>query len=213
MTTNLLIVDDHKIVTDGLSAMIAENPQFAIKGIAHDGATALEMVKVLSVDIVMLDIDMPVLNGIETAKILKKEYPDIKVIILTMHDERAMIRLFSELGANGYLLKNASKEELVTALEKVKDGELFYSEEVSSILLRPDEEAKKSPVLNSLTDREIEIIQLIASGLSNKEIGDKLFISHRTVDTHRTNLMQKLDLHNIAGLVRFAIQHGLLSEE
>lgn len=206
---NLLIVDDHKIVTDGLALLLRDEPGIEIKGIASDGQMAIEMVRLLKVDVVLMDVDMPGTNGIQATQVIKREYPHIRVVILTMHDEKGMVQVLLEAGADGYLLKTSSRDEVLRAIQQVNSGKNYLSSDVQRILLREDGNPKKG-LLSQLTEREIEILGLIAQGYSNKEIGDKLFISHRTVDTHRTNLMQKLDVHNIAGLVRLAIECGLI---
>jgi DNA-binding NarL/FixJ family response regulator len=211
VSTQILLVDDHSIVTDGLKALLQGESDFAIKGEAHNGQMALEMLRVLKVDLVLMDIDMPVMSGSEAIQHIKREFPDMKVIVLTMHDEKAIINKLIELGADGYLLKNSSKEELLLCIRGVLRNERYISSEATAILLRVEEKKESGP-LSQLTEREIEIVKLIADGLSNKEIGDRLFISHRTVDTHRTNLMSKLDVHNVAGIVKFAIVNGLLED-
>jgi DNA-binding NarL/FixJ family response regulator len=208
-TINILLADDHQIVTDGLRLLLSDEPTVHIKGVASDGAMALEMARLLKVDVILMDVDMPVLNGIEATRAIKKELPHIRIIILTMHDEKGMIQVLLEAGADGYLLKTSNKSELMDAIHRVAVGEQHLSESVQRVLIREDIQPENGP-LALLTEREVEILRLIAEGLSNKEIGDRLFISHRTVDTHRTNLMQKLDLHNIAGLVRLAIECGLV---
>ncbi len=207
MSVNILLVDDHQIVMNGIKSLLAQIPAYTVKGEALNGAEALDILAVLKIDLVLMDIDMPVMNGIEATKKIKEQFPNVKIIMLTMHDEKAMIKNLLEIGADGYLLKNSSLAELHTAIESVYIGKQFLSEDVNSALMAPD--VDKSGALSELTDREIEIIKLIAEGLSNKEIADKLFISHRTVDTHRTNMMNKLGLHNVAGIVRFAISNGL----
>ncbi|MDZ4824611.1 MAG: response regulator transcription factor [Flavobacteriales bacterium] len=209
MSINLLLVDDHQIVIDGLKALLAGDARFTIKGTAQNGKEALEILRLLKVDVVLLDIDMPEMNGIDTTKAIRKEFNGIKIIILTMHDEKAMIKMLLNMGADGYLLKNSDKAELIRAIDDVMAGKQHLSPEATSVLLSPDK-GNRSGKLADLTEREVEILKLVAEGLSNKEIGDKLFISHRTVDTHRTNLMTKLEVHNVAGLVRFAIQNGML---
>ncbi len=209
MSVNILLVDDHTIVTDGLKAMLAGESDYVIKGEAANGQEALEMLRILKVDVILMDIDMPVMNGIDASRVIKKEMPEKKIIILTMHDEKAMIRMLLDIGVDGYLLKNSPKKELLTAIDNVISGSVFLSEEANGLMLSAESPQTKNENLSALTDREIEIITCIAEGLSNKEIGDKLFISHRTVDTHRTNLMSKLNLHNVAGIVKFAIVNGL----
>lgn len=208
MSCNILLVDDHAIVTDGLRSLLSEHDAYFIKGEARNGKEALEFLSMLKVDLVLMDIDMPEMDGIEATKAIKKAYPDIRVIILTMHDERSMIKRLLEEGADGYLLKNSTREDLLHAMDEVMAGKQHLSAEVNTVLMSKESDQKGG--LAGLTEREIEIVRLIAEGLSNKEIGDKLFISHRTVDTHRTNLMQKLGVHNIAGLVRLAIREGLV---
>jgi len=212
LSINLLLVDDHTIVTDGLQALLSDEQSYTIKGVARNGKMALEMLRVLKVDIVLMDIDMPEMNGIDAVKIIKKEMPEKRVLMLTMHDEKAMIKMMMEIGADGYLLKNSPKVELLKALESLSNNESYFSEEVNSVLLRPDIINENGTLLNDLTEREIEIIRLVADGYSNKQIGEKLFISHRTVDTHRTNLMNKIGVHNVAGIVKFAIAKGLIEE-
>lgn len=209
MSINVLIVDDHQIVIDGLKALLSDYDGVSMKGEARNGREALEMLDVLKVDVVLLDLDMPVMGGVDFMKELAKSKHDVKVIVLTMHDEKAMIRTLLDLGAHGYLLKNSSRDELIQAIEGVIEGKQHLSEEVHTMLLTPDKDLR-SGKLAELTEREVEILKCVAEGFSNKEIGDKLFISPRTVDTHRTNVMQKLELHNVAGMVRFAIQNGLL---
>ncbi len=208
--TNLLLVDDHTLVTDGLKALLGNDANFEIKGVAQNGKEAIDMLKALKVDIVLMDVDMPEMNGIDAVKFIKKNLPNIKVIMLTMHDEKAVIKQLKDIGADGYLIKNSPKAELINAIKSVAAGDQYFSENVNEVLQRIDEKPSVSAELEGLTEREIEIIALIAQGLSNKEIGEKLFISHRTVDTHRTNLMTKLNLHNVAGIVRFAMQNNLL---
>jgi two-component system, NarL family, nitrate/nitrite response regulator NarL len=208
--TNLLLVDDHTLVTDGLIALLGADNNFDIKGVAQSGIEAIEMLKALKIDVVLMDVDMPEMNGIDAVKFIKKNLPDIRVIMLTMHDEKAIIKQLQDIGADGYLIKNSPKAELINAIKSVAAGNQYFSESVNELLQRIDEKPSVSAELAGLTEREIEIITLIAEGLSNKEIGEKLFISHRTVDTHRTNLMTKLNLHNVAGIVKFAMQNNLL---
>jgi DNA-binding NarL/FixJ family response regulator len=209
VSINLLIVDDHQIVIDGLKALLSDYEGVSMKGEARNGREALDMLEILKVDVILLDLDMPLMGGVDFMKELAKTKHNVRVIVLTMHDEKAMIRSLLDLGAHGYLLKNSSRDELIMAIEGVMDGKQHLSEEVHTVLLTPDKDLR-SGKLAELTEREVEILKCVAEGLSNKEIGDKLFISPRTVDTHRTNVMQKLELHNVAGMVRFAIQNGLL---
>lgn len=207
-----LLVDDHQLVLDGISNLLTSVDEVEVVGVANNGKRALEIIENIHVDLVLMDIDMPIMNGLEATAQIKKSFPDVKIIILSMHDEHAVIQKVMSLGADGYLLKNSDKEEFCNAIKKVLEGQKFFSADVTMALLNKKESSTSSDsvTLAQLTEREIEILKKIAEGLSNKEIGDQLFISHRTVDTHRTNLMRKLDVNNIAGLVRFAIKNGLI---
>jgi DNA-binding NarL/FixJ family response regulator len=204
----ILLVDDHKIVLDGLEALLDGAEGYDCVATAENGQKALDMLKLFKVDVILMDIDMPVMNGIEATRQVKRLYPDIRIISLTQHNERGMVKQLMDCGSDGYLLKNIDRDELLLAVRTVIEGKRYFSEEVTANLKGKTPE----PTLNSaeieLTEREIEIVRLIAEGLSSKQIGEKLFISPRTVDTHRTNVMNKLDIHNVAGLIRFALKHG-----
>jgi len=204
----LILVDDHRIVLDGLKALLDDMEGFDCVATAENGQKALDLLKVFDVDVVLMDIDMPVMNGMEATRIIKKEYPKVKVIALTQHSERGMAKQLLDCGADGYLLKNIAQDELASAIRKVHNGETVFSSEVAMTLASKAVEKNANGVEVELTEREIEILTLISEGLSSKQVGEKLFISPRTVDTHRTNLMNKLDIHNIAGLIRFALKNG-----
>lgn len=204
----LILVDDHRIVLDGLKALLDDMDGFDCVATADNGQKALELLKVFDVDVVLMDIDMPVMNGMEATRRIKKEYPKVKVISLTQHSERGMVQQLLDCGSDGYLLKNIAQDELASAIRKVYEGQNVFSSEVTMSLAGRAVEKSTNGVEVEITERELEILQLIAEGLSSKQIGEKLFISPRTVDTHRTNLMNKLDIHNIAGLIRFALKNG-----
>lgn len=210
MNKRILIVDDHQLVLDGLSSIVESAEGFDLASTAVNGEEALKYLEHLKIDILMTDLDMPVMNGQELTKKCKSKYPEIKILVLTMHDEKAMIKQLMELGADGYILKNSDRNELIRALETIASGKKFFSTDVTMALSKEDEKPEDLEALKDFTPREIEILKLVSEGLSNKEIGEKLFISHRTVDTHRTNIMKKLNVHNIAGLIHFSIRHGLL---
>lgn len=207
----LLLVDDHQVITDGLKSLLNNQQGMKVASTASHGKEALEIIKILGIDLVLMDIDMPVMNGLDATKLIKKTNNPPKVIILSMHSEKGMVEELVNTGVDGYLLKNSGKEELVNAIQSVMSNNKYFASDVTLSLL-----AKKDPVTQSmsnhgLTTREIEILRLVADGYTNKEIGDKLFISHRTVDTHRTNLMRKIEVNNIAGLISFAIKNDLIS--
>ncbi|MBU2556052.1 MAG: response regulator transcription factor [Bacteroidetes bacterium] len=206
--TRLVIVDDHQLIIDGIRALLRDEESIQIVGEASNGKKAIEVIDLLETDVVLLDIDMPLMDGIETSKILHQKYPKLAIIILSMHAEKGLIKNLVEIGVKGYLLKNSSRAEILKALNEVMEGNSYFSPEVTlSLLNKSTENGSRQSEIN-LTNREEEVLRLIASGFTNKEIGEKLFISHRTVDTHRTNLMKKLDVNNLAGLVSYAIKHG-----
>lgn len=209
----ILIADDHQIVTDGLKNILRDIEGLRVVACASDGEEAVEICKTLTIDMVLMDIDMPKLTGIEATKKIKAQFGHIKILVLSMHNEKGVIQKVVEAGADGYLLKNTNQNELINAIKKICSGEKVFSSDVTMILLSKSgvtETNEDKELVESLTEREIEILKLISEGLSNKEIGDQLFISHRTVDTHRTNLMKKLNVHNIAGLIRFALKNKLV---
>jgi two-component system response regulator NreC len=211
----LLIVDDHQIIIDGLKSLLEDEADIKLLGEANNGKEALDILRLLDVDIVLMDIDMPIMNGIEATKHILKDFPNVKVVILSMHKEGGLIKNLISIGAHGFLLKNSDQAQLIEAIRKVAYGDKYFSPEVTMSLLNKTSINTSAfngiDLLSKLTERETEILKLIAEGYSNKEIGEKLFISHRTVDTHRTNLMKKLDVNNIAGLIKFAIQNGVVS--
>ena len=204
---NVLLTDDHQIIIDGLKSLLKNSDEIIVAAEANNGREALRILGLLSIDVLLMDIDMPIMNGIEALKEIRKQFRDVKVIILSMHNEAGMIKSLIDLGANGYMLKSCSQDELIGAIKKVASGKSYFSADVTLALLKPANLEQKNEIL---TERETEILKLIAAGFSNKEIGDQLFISHRTVDTHRTNLMKKLDVNNIAGLISYAIKNGIV---
>lgn len=207
----VLLCDDHRIISDGLKSLLAGDTGMNCVGAVENGAEAVHAVEHLAVDVVLMDLDMPVLDGLEATERIKEKWPQVKVIILSMHDEAAMVQRMMELGADGYLVKNCGRDELLLAIRDVHAGRKhFGSALMESLLSQRTENAAQSGLLKDLSERETEVLAALAEGLTNKEIGDRLFISPRTVDTHRTNLMKKLDTHNIAGLVRIAIKAGLV---
>jgi DNA-binding NarL/FixJ family response regulator len=205
----IIITDDHQLVIDGLKALLKESKDVKILADARNGQDLIKHLRLIRPDVILMDIDMPVVNGIEATKRIKGLYPDIKIIALTMHNEKGMIKTMMQAGADGYLLKSCDEDELCMAIKKVHSGQKYFSSEVADNLLSNNLEGQEASSRKvPLTAREEDILKLVSQGLSNKEIGEKLFISHRTVDTHRTNLMNKLDIHNVAGLIRYAIAHG-----
>ncbi len=210
-TKTIILVDDHRLILEGLEKMLAGLEQKAHIFTATSAKDVLNHPSLSNADLVISDIEMDGMNGIELLKELKQEYPNIKVLMLSMHNNSGLVKEIINLLADGYLLKSADEKEIRFAVEQILNGKKFFSHDLTLGLADNEitPEVSSTP-LDELTPREIEILKLIASGLTNKEIAEKLFIALKTVDTHRTNLMQKLDLHNVAGLTRFAIRNQLI---
>ena len=213
----ILVVDDHPLVRFGVINQLKSTGEFTIVGEAEDGEEAIEKTKTLKPDLVIIDIFMPGLSGIEATRLIKKKYPETKVLALTGFENEDYVYQIIRSGAGGYVLKSSEKDELLKAVRSVMNGERFFSPGISKLMIDNylrRAEGKPEPASDGsipLTRREREIVALIADGMTNQEIGEKLFISARTVDTHRTNIMQKLDIHDVASLVRYAIQKGLVN--
>lgn len=212
----LLIVDDHPMVRLGIKSLLEGVKEVELIDEAGDGDEAISKYAAIPYDVVIMDIKMPRKDGIEATKEIIKKYPQARIIALSMLDEQDFIVKMLQAGAKGYLLKNSSKDELLRAVLAVSKGDNYFSHEVSSIMLakfiQREFPSKHKHVKSEveLTKRETEIIKMIAEEMTNAEIAKKLGISVRTVDTHRRNLLQKLDVKNTAGLVRYAIEHNLL---
>lgn len=211
----VLIADDHPMIRFGLSSLLEDCKDIKLVGEAVNGEEAVNIVMNEHVDLVVMDIKMPVLNGIEATVKIKAKEPHVKVLSFSMHDEHKYIVKMLEAGATGYILKNTGKTELISAIYKLINGENYFSAEVASVMvtpyLRKTHVDADIPVIEvPLTKREEQVLQLICLEYTNHEIGKRLLISARTVDTHRRNLLQKLDVKNTAGLVRYAMKTDLL---
>jgi len=212
----LLIADDHAVVRQGLRALFRSAPDFFVVGEASNGEGISRLVEELKADVVLIDISMPRVSGIEATHLIKERNPATRVLILTMYDNEEYLHQMVRAGANGYVLKNADKKELFAAVRAVAAGKRFFSPGVSDLMIdefvKHSKESTGSPEAKvvPLTKREIEILRYIAQGLTNKRIAEKIYLSVRTVNTHRNNLMQKLGIHETAGLVRYAIQSGVI---
>jgi len=209
----LLLVDDHPLVREGIRSCLSPHKQLEIVGEAADGREALDKAKELNPDVVLMDINLPRLNGLEATWLLRNAAPETKVLILTVHNNKEYVLQIVQAGARGYVLKDTSTEELVRAIERVNGGEAFFSSDVARLLLNDyvTHSGRRKSVEDELSDREREVLALIAEGCSNKDIASRLGLSVRTVETHRARIMQRLDIHNTAGLTKFAINHGLAS--
>ncbi|GAB5528127.1 MAG: response regulator transcription factor [Roseivirga sp.] len=212
----IIVADDHRLVREGIVRILNDHSEFTVIAEAENGKQALEKCEMFSPDVLLLDLDMPVLNGLDAVPLLKKQFPALKIGILTMHEEKLLIEKMIKLGVHGYLYKSSEPAELLEGVSKIAAGKTFYTSAVTENLVKSDTLFKNTShdqtlLLAQLSDREKEILTLIAQGMSNTEIGEELSISHRTVDSHRQNLLKKLEVKNLAGLIRFALTSGLTS--
>lgn len=207
----LFIVDDHQMMIDGIGSLISGEQKFEIVGTALNGLEALLKIEKTLPDILITDVSMPGMGGIELCARTKQKFPHVKILVLTMYNDREIVNEIIASGAHGYILKNTGKHELQMALEALSQGETFYSEEVMNNLVEnmKNPSGEKKVFSSDLTVREIEIVRLIVKELSTAEIADKLFISQRTVETHRKNILRKTAVKNIAGLINYAYQNKL----
>lgn len=211
----VLIADDHAIVREGLRSLLEVQPDIEVAGEAKNGEEVLSMARDLRPDIVLMDITMPGMNGLEATRRIKQDNPDVKILILTMHEGDEYFFKLLDAGASGYLVKGCSSSELVSALRAVQQGDVFLyptmTKKLLSDYLQRGKAGSEKERMDGLTNRELEILKYIADGHTNQEIAEALVLSVATVQTHRANIMSKLGLHNSAGLVKYAIRHGLIS--
>jgi len=217
MNTQVFLADDHQLVRDGLKLLLEADPEMKVVGEAADGREAVRQVKRIRPDVVILDVAMPEMNGIDAAELIHREAPEVGIIVLSMYSTKEHIYRALRAGASGYLLKESAAAEVLDAVREVRCGRRYLSsrvsEEVISAFLNPDPSSQVATPLETLSGRERQILQLVAEGRTSAQIASALFLSPKTVDTYRSRVMGKLGVHDIAGLVRFAIQHGLLSAE
>lgn len=214
MKTNILLVDNHQILIDSLRLLIQQHPDLEVAGEANDGRSAVEMSKKLSPHVIVMDIKMPDFNGIEATKQILVDNPEIKIIALSVSDDIVYIREMMAAGALGYLLKESSGDELVDAIITVAGGERYVSKAINSVILDDYQQnlnRSDKPSPQPLSAREIEIVKLLALGFNSKKIAAELNIAVKTVDAHRRNTMDKLNIFNLAGLTKYAIRNGLIS--
>lgn len=214
---SILIVDDHALVRDGIIAMLKNEDDIHIIGEAIDGEEAISKNNALKPDIIIMDIMMPKFNGLEAAKIIKEQHPDSRIIFLSMEVKEDFISEAIKAGASGYIPKDSNKVILINAIRSVYRGEKYFHSMVSELIFNQfyqqsigNEKVKKTYSAGKISNREVEVLKLIASGFSNSQIAEKLFISVRTVDAHRNHIMQKLELNNTAELVKYAIKNDII---
>ncbi len=204
----LYIVDDHQMLIDGLKALLGDETHLSIVGESTLPRVAIEQIKTYKPDIVLTDINMPEIDGIELTKQVKKHLPETKVIALSMFGERETISDMLKAGVSAYILKNTGKQELLTAIDKVANGGTFFSNDVSAELERDHQNNERKEI--NLSAREIEVIELIAKEYNNAQIAEALFISERTVETHRKNIFRKTDTKGVLGLLKYCIEHRII---
>jgi DNA-binding NarL/FixJ family response regulator len=213
--TRVLLADDHRLMRSGLRLVIERHPDFTVVGEADDGRQAVAMAESLQPGIIVMDIGMPSLNGIEAARQITEAHPDIAIVMLSMHSDEGYILRALKAGARAYLLKDSAEEDLTRAIEAVRDGKSFFSPAVSKVLLqdymRKLKRAGADDSYDLLSSREREVLQLVAEGRSSKEIAGLLNLSTYTVETHRANIMQKLNLKGIPELILYAVRKGLIA--
>ncbi|MET0025227.1 MAG: response regulator transcription factor [Sedimenticola sp.] len=205
----ILLVDDHPLVLDGISARLEGEPGLQVVATANNGREALERASEVQPDVVLMDVTMPVMGGLEATRHFREEMPDARVLILSMHDDQEYILKLMHAGASGYVLKDVSSDELIEAIKVIHKGDTYFSSGASESLFRTPEQEPAAEE-SVLTRREGTVLKLIAEGQCNKDIARLLNISVRTVETHRLNIKNKLDIHTAAGLTKYAIEHGLV---
>jgi len=213
---NIVIAEDHTILREGLKSLLSSQPDLKIVGEAGDGLEAIRCVQNHSPDMILLDLSMPRMTGLDAIKEIKRVNSDTRIIVLTVHSTEEYILATLQAGADGYVLKDAHSTELLTAIRHVLDGHRYLSPSISGTIIDGLLQGKKASAIRSawetLTQREREILKLVAEGHKNKDIADLLCISVKTVEKHRANLMEKLDLHNVAALTALAAEKGLITK-
>jgi DNA-binding NarL/FixJ family response regulator len=211
----VLLAEDHQIVREGFKSLLEHEDDLEVVGEAETGRRAVQLTRKLRPSVVVMDIAMPLLNGLEATRQIRKEFPATKVLILSAHSDDAYVEQVAALGAAGFLVKQTSSHELAAAIRKIHGGETFFS---ASVFKRVQNHSRKSlsrdgnpkEKSNCLSSREVEVLQLIAEGKANKQVASELGVSFKTVDKHRQHLMSKLNIHDVAGLTRYAIAEGII---
>ena len=215
--TKVVIVEDHKLFREGLKSLLSDKEGLEVVGEAGDGIEAIRTVKRCRPDLILLDLSMPKMNGISVMKEIKGQFPEIKIMALTIHESDQYVLEAFDAGADGYCLKDAGRNELMVAVDSVLQGKRYISPSISDNVLEGyltgRKKLKSKTSWDTITQREREVLKLLGEGFQNKEISDMLHISVKTVEKHRANIMNKLDLHNAAALTAYAIEHGLVMQK
>lgn len=212
---NILIADDHTMFVDGMESILKDEPDFFVIGRSYDGPSVIQFIQNHSVDVVLLDVNLPGMNGIEVCKEITNHHPNIKVLAISMFNEESFVSEILNNGAKGYILKNTGREELLKAIRTVAKGESYFSNEVTETIMKGLMNQRKASTKNNvffpkLSRREKEVLKLIAQEFTTQEIADNLYISLKTVESHRSSLLSKLNARNSVGLVRIALENSLL---
>jgi DNA-binding NarL/FixJ family response regulator len=211
MKAKIVIIDDHQIMIDGISALLHSSEKYEVVAKSTNPLEVIDLIENSNADILITDISMQKLSGIELSKLARSKFPHLKILALSMFGDKETIIEMIDAGVNAYILKNTGTSELIEALDKISSGQVFFSNEVTIEMMKSISQSK-NPLLEStkLTPREIEIVKLIADELSNAQIGEKLFISERTVETHRKNIFRKTNTKSVAGLIKYAIEYKII---
>jgi DNA-binding NarL/FixJ family response regulator len=216
MSIRILLADDHKIIRDGLRSLLEKEPDLEVIAEAGDGTTTVKLARKLKPEVVIMDITMPDLNGIEATRQIMAELPNVKVIALSMHSDRRFVVGMLKAGASGYLLKDCAFDELIHTVHTVVKNRTYLSPRITNIVVDDylrQVSTTNSSVISVLTAREREVLQLLAEGKTTRQIADHLYLSVKTIETHRRQIMDKLDIHSIAELTKYALREGLTSLE
>lgn len=215
MSIKILIADDHQLFREGLINLLSDVPEIEIVAHAENGKVAVEKAINCNPDIVLMDIGMPVLGGIDATALLKSKMPDIKIIALSMHSDKHFIKGMLEAGAKGYLFKNCTHSQLIEAIETVYAGKKYLSSEITEVLIDDYLDKGDHPDDNpeNLSDRELEVLKLIADGKTTRDISEQLFVSVKTVGTHKQNILKKLNLKSTVDIIKYALKKGIISLE
>jgi len=205
----ILLADDHQMIREGLSALLSDAEDIQIVGTASNGKEVLEYLKSSETDLILMDINMPQLDGIQTTKKIKKQYPKVKVLILSMHNKEGYIKNAIEVGAKGYILKNTGKKELLLAIDRIMEGNTYFSQEVTETLVSNIRVGHSEGI--SLSKKEKDILELLSDGFTTAEISEKLVASQHTIETYRRNLLLKFDARNVSELIKISMKEGFIS--
>jgi DNA-binding NarL/FixJ family response regulator len=214
--TKILIVDDHALLREGLQSLLSAEPGIRVVGTAENAESAIDKIASLQPDVVVTDLAMPETGNVDAIRLIREAHPDVRILALTFHREDSYIHAALQAGADGYVLKDDSRDELVTAIGSVKNGKNFLSPAICGLViegyLSGAKKKRLEPSWHALTRRERQVIRMIAEGLKTREIAERLSLSPKTVEKHRTNMMNKLDLHSVSAVTLYAIQSGLVNE-